>query len=203
VFVFFAFASLFWGAYEQAGSTLNLFADRYVHLELLGVKLYASWFVSIQAAFVILLSPIFAWLWVKLGPRQPSTPAKYSLALLFVGLAFVLLLPAGAIAQTGVKISPLWLVGCYFIEELGELCLSPVGLSVVTKLAPTRIVGLMLGVFFLSNAVGNKLAGWSAGFISTVPLPTLFGVTAAVCLGAAVVMFLLIKPVQNLMSGVR
>jgi POT family proton-dependent oligopeptide transporter len=203
VFVFFAFASLFWGAYEQAGSTLNLFADRYVHLELLGVKLYASWFVSIQAAFVILLSPIFAWLWVKLGPRQPSTPAKYAFALLFVGLAFVLLLPAGAIAQTGVKISPLWLVGCYFIEELGELCLSPVGLSVVTKLAPTRIVGLMLGVFFLSNAVGNKLAGWSAGFISTVPLPTLFGVTAAVCLGAAVVMFLLIKPVQNLMSGVR
>jgi POT family proton-dependent oligopeptide transporter len=203
VFVFFAFASLFWGAYEQAGSTLNLFADRYVHLELLGVKLYASWFVSIQAAFVILLSPIFAWLWVKLGPRQPSTPAKYALALLFVGLAFVLLLPAGAIAQTGVKISPLWLVGCYFIEELGELCLSPVGLSVVTKLAPTRIVGLMLGVFFLSNAVGNKLAGWSAGFISSVPLPTLFGVTAAVCLGAAVVMFLLIKPVQNLMSGVR
>ncbi|HZH79711.1 MAG TPA: peptide MFS transporter [Gemmatimonadales bacterium] len=203
VFVFFAFASLFWGAYEQAGSTLNLFADRYVHLELLGVKLYASWFVSIQAAFVILLSPIFAWLWVKLGPRQPSTPAKYALALLFVGLAFVLLLPAGAIAQTGVKISPLWLVGCYFIEELGELCLSPVGLSVVTKLAPTRIVGLMLGVFFLSNAAGNKLAGWSAGFISTVPLPTLFGVTAAVCLGAAVVMFLLIKPVQNLMSGVR
>jgi POT family proton-dependent oligopeptide transporter len=203
VVVFFVFASLFWGAYEQAGSTLNLFADRYVHLELLGVKLYASWFVSIQAAFVILLSPIFAWLWVKLGPRQPSTPAKYALALLFVGLAFVLLLPAGAIAQTGVKISPLWLVGCYFIEELGELCLSPVGLSVVTKLAPTRVVGLMLGVFFLSNAAGNKLAGWSAGFISTVPLPTLFGVTAAVCLGAAVVMFLLIKPVQNLMSGVR
>ena len=203
VFVFFAFASLFWGAYEQAGSTLNLFADRYVHLELLGITLHASYFVSIQAIFVILLSPIFAWVWVELGPRQPSTPTKYALALLFVGLAFVLLIPAGAIAQTGVKISPLWLVGCYFIEELGELCLSPVGLSVVTKLAPTRVVGLMLGVFFLSNAAGNKLAGWSAGFVSTVPLPTLFGATAAVCLGAAVIMFLLIKPVQKLMSGVR
>ena len=203
VVVFFAFASLFWGAYEQAGSTLNLFADRYVHLELLGIKLYASWFVSIQAAFVILLSPAFAWLWLKLGSRQPGTPTKYFLALLFVGLAFVLLIPAGAIAQSGVKISPLWLVGCYFIEELGELCLSPVGLSAVTKLAPTRVVGLMLGVFFLSNAAGNKLAGWSAEFISTVPLPTLFGATAAVCLAAAVIMFLLIKPVQNLMSGVR
>ncbi|HYL20303.1 MAG TPA: peptide MFS transporter [Gemmatimonadales bacterium] len=203
VVVFFAFASLFWGAYEQAGSTLNLFADRYVHLELLGIKLYASWFVSIQAAFVIILSPIFAWIWVKLGPRQPSSPAKFALALLFVGLAFVLLIPAGAIAQGGVKISPLWLVGCYFIEELGELCLSPVGLSVVTKLAPTRIVGLMMGVFFLSNAVGNKLAGWSAGFISTTPLPTLFGATAAVTLAAAVIMFLLIRPVQRLMGGVR
>ncbi len=203
VVVFFAFASLFWGAYEQAGSTLNLFADRYVHLELLGIKLYASWFVSIQAAFVILLSPFFAWLWMKLGPRQPSSPAKFALALLFVGLAFVLLMPAGAIAQGGVKISPLWLVAVYFIEELGELCLSPVGLSVVTKLAPKQVVGLMMGVFFLSNALGNKLAGWSAGFISTTPLPTLFGVTAAVTLGAAVVMFVLIKPVRRLMGGVR
>jgi len=203
VVVFFAFASLFWGAYEQAGSTLNLFADRYVHLELLGVKLYASWFVSIQAAFVILLSPFFAWLWMKLGPRQPSSPAKFALALLFVGLAFVLLMPAGAIAQGGVKISPLWLVAVYFIEELGELCLSPVGLSVVTKLAPKQVVGLMMGVFFLSNALGNKLAGWSAGFISTTPLPTLFGVTGAVTLGAAVVMFVLIKPVRRLMGGVR
>ena len=203
VVVFFAFASLFWGAYEQAGSTLNLFADRYVHLELLGIKLYASWFVSVQAAFVILLSPAFAWLWVKLGPRQPSSPAKFALALLFVGLAFVLLMPAGAIAQGGVRISPLWLVAAYFIEELGELCLSPVGLSVVTKLAPKQVVGLMMGVFFLSNALGNKLAGWSAGFISTTPLPTLFGVTAAVTLGGAVVMFLLIKPVQRLMGGVR
>src|SRR5207249_1746032 len=136
----------------------------------------------------ILLSPFFAWLWVKLGPRQPSSPAKFALALLFVGMAFVLLMPAGAIAQGGVKISPLWLVAVYFIEELGELCLSPVGLSVVTKLAPKQVVGLMMGVFFLSNALGNKLAGWSAGFISTTPLPTLFGVTAAVTLGAAAVM---------------
>ena len=203
VVVFFLFASLFWAAYEQAGSTLTLFADRYVHLELLGIKLYASWFVSVQAAFVIILSPAFAWLWVKLGPRQPSSPAKFALALLFVGIAFVLLMPAGAIAQGGVKISPLWLVGAYFIEELGELCLSPVGLSVVTKLAPTRVVSLLLGVFFLSNALGNKLAGWSAGFISTTPLPTVFGVTAAVTLGAAVVMFLLLRPVERLMGGVR
>ena len=204
VFVLFLFASLFWGAYEQAGSTLNLFADRFVHLELLGVKLYASWFVSVQAGFVILLSPVFAWLWIKLGARQPSSPAKFALALLFVGSAFVFLMPAGAMAQSGAgRVSPLWLVGAYFIMELGELCLSPVGLSVVTKLAPVRIVSLMMGVFFLSNSLGNKLAGWSAGFISTVPLPTLFGATAAVTLGAALAMFLLLKPVRNLMGGVH
>ena len=203
VFVFFLFASLFWGGYEQAGSTLTLFADRYVRLEALGIKLYASWFVSVQAAFVILLSPAAAVLWVKLGARQPSSPAKFALALMFVGLAFVLLMPAGAAAQGGIKVSPLWLVGAYFIEELGEVCLYPVGLSVVTKLAPPRIVGLMMGVFFLSNALGNKLAGWSAGFIGTTPLPTLFGATAVVTLGAAVVMFVLIRPVQRLMSGVR
>jgi len=203
VVVFFLFASLFWGAYEQAGSTLTLFADRYVRLDLLGLTLYASWFVSVQAAFVIILSPLFALLWLRLGPRQPSSPAKFALALMFVGLAFVLLMPAGAAAQGGMKVSPLWLVGAYFIEELGEVCLYPVGLSVVTKLAPARIVGLMMGVFFLSNALGNKLAGWSAGFISTTPLPTLFGATAAVTLGAGLVMALLIKPVRNLMGGVR
>src|SRR5216117_1716381 len=203
VLVFFLFASFFWGAYEQAGSTLNLFADRYVHLELLGIKLYASWFVSIQAAFVILLSPIFAWLWVKLGPRQPSSPAKFALALVFVGAAFVLLIPAGSLAQSGVKVSPLWLVAAYFIQELGELCLSPVGLSLVTKLAPVRFVSVVMGIFFLSNFLGNLLAGWSARFVSTVPLVTLFGVTAAVTIGAGLVLFLLLRPVRSLMGGVR
>jgi proton-dependent oligopeptide transporter, POT family len=203
VVVLFLFATLFWGAYEQAGSTLNLFTDRYVRLEFFGIKLYASWFASIQALFVIILAPVFAWLWLRLGRRQPSSPAKFALALFFMGLAFLLLVPAGAIAQGGVKVSPMWLVGAYFIEELGELCLSPVGLSAVTKLAPPRIVGLMMGVWFLSNALGNKLAGWSAGFISTLPLPTLFGVTAGISLVAAVIMALLIRPMQGLMGGVR
>jgi POT family proton-dependent oligopeptide transporter len=203
VFVLFIFASLFWGAYEQAGSTLTLFADRYVHLELLGLRLYASWFVSVQAAFVILLSPLFAWLWVRLGPRQPSSPAKFAIALIFVGLAFLLLIPAGSLAQQGIKVSPLWLIAAYFIQELGELCLSPVGLSLVTKVAPVKLVSFVMGIFFLSNFLGNLLAGWSARFVSTVPLVTLFGVTAAVTIGAGVVLFLLLRPVRSLMGGVR
>ena len=203
VLVLFLFASLFWGAYEQAGSTLSLFADRYVNLEFLGIKLYASWFASIQAGFVILLSPFFAWLWVRLGARQPSSPAKFALALVFVGLAFILLIPAGSMAQQGIKVSPMWLVWAYLIQEFGELCLSPVGLSLVTKVAPARLVSVLMGMFFLSNALGNWLAGWSTRFVSTAPLTMLFGVIAAITIGAGLVLFLLLRPIRNLMGGVR
>jgi POT family proton-dependent oligopeptide transporter len=204
IVVFFLFAAIFWGAYEQAGSTLNLFADRYTELSLLGFSFPASWFQSVQPVFVILLAPAFAWLWTRLGRREPSSPAKFAYGLFFMGLAFLVLVPAAAAAQSaaGIRVSPLWLVGAYFISELGELCLSPVGLSIVTKLSPARIVGLMMGVWFLSNALGNKLAGWAAGFFSTLPLPTLFGVVAGVTLASAALMFMLIRPVRKLMGGV-
>ena len=205
VLVFFVFAALFWGAYEQAASTLNLFVDRYADRTFLGWTVPSSWFVSIQAMFVILLAPLFAWLWVRLGPREPSTPMKFALGLLFVGFSFVLLLPAGALAQggEGVKVSSLWLVAAYFIQVVGEMCLSPVGNSVVTKLAPGRMVGLMMGLWFLSIGAGNKLAGWVAGFSASVPLTTLFGAIAAVTIGAALVLFLIVRPVRGLMSGVH
>jgi POT family proton-dependent oligopeptide transporter len=203
--VFFVFAAIFWGAYEQAGSTLNLFGDRYTRTSILGVSFPSSWFLTVQAIFVIALAPAFAWLWVRLGKREPSTPAKFAFGLLMIGVSFLfLLLPANTIQDTpGVRVGPFWLIGCYFIQELGELSLSPVGLSVFTKLAPVKIVGMMLGVWFLADSVGNKAAGFAAGFISSAPLPQLFGVVAAVCLGASFVAFLLIKPVRGLMGGVH
>jgi POT family proton-dependent oligopeptide transporter len=205
VFVFFLFAALFFAAYDQAGSTLNLFADRYTRLSVLGVSFPSSWFQSVQPVFVILLAPVFAWLWIRLGPREPSTPAKFAIGLFFVGFAFLLLVPAGAMAQAGpgVRVSPWWLVAAYFVTELGELSLSPVGLSVVTKLAPARIVGLMMGVWFLSNALGNKLAGWAAGFFGTLPLAQLFASVAGVTMLAALLLFALIRPVRRLMGGVH
>ncbi|HEY2825485.1 MAG TPA: oligopeptide:H+ symporter, partial [Gemmatimonadales bacterium] len=203
IVVFFMAASLFWGAYEQAGTSLTLFADRYVDRHVFGFEFPAGWYISVQALFTIIVSPIFAWLWIKLGSRQPSSPGKFTLALMFAGLAFLLLVPAGGIAQGGVKIGPWWLVGCYFLEELGEVALSPVGLSVVTKLAPTRIVGIMMGVWFLSNAAGNKVAGWMAQFISSTSLDKLFLINAAVMFGATLVMFVMIKPVRKLMGGVN
>jgi len=201
----FLFASLFWSAYEQAGSTLNLFADRYTRLEFLGFSYPSSWLQSVQPIFVILLAPVFALLWTKLGKHEPSSPAKFALGLLFAGIAFLILVPAGSAAQSapGIRVSPAWLIASYFVQELGELCLSPVGLSVVTKLAPVRIVGLMMGVWFLSNSLGNKLAGWAGGFFSSMPLDSLFGWVAGVCLVSAAVLFVLVKPIRKLMGGVH
>jgi POT family proton-dependent oligopeptide transporter len=202
--VFFAFSVLFWGAYEQAGSSLNLFADRFTRLSAFGFKLESSWFQSLPAVFVILLAPAFAWLWVRLGRREPSSPAKFSLGLLFVSLSFLLLIPAAAIAQgQGTRVSPAWLFGVYLLQVMGELCLSPVGLSVVTKLAPPRIVGSMMGIWFLSLAFGNKLGGWVAGFFTAVPLPQLFGTVFGVAGGAALILALVVKPVRRLMGSVH
>jgi POT family proton-dependent oligopeptide transporter len=205
MFSFFVFATVFWAAYEQAGSTLNLFGDRYTRLSVLGFSFPSSWFVAVQALFVILLAPVFAWLWVRLGAREPSSPAKFAWGLFFIGMSFLLLVPVGGLAQSepGVRVSPFWLVACYFVQELGELSLSPVGLSVFTKLAPVKIVGMMLGVWFLANGLGNKLAGWTAGFFTSMPLSQLFGSIAAVCLGAAAIQLVLIKPVRRLMGGIH
>ena len=205
IVVFFLVAILFWGAYEQAGSTLNLFADRYTRLDLFGVSFPSSWFQSVPPIFVILLAPLFAWLWLRLGPREPSVPAKFAFGLFFMALSFLVLVPAGAMAQSGggVRVSPWWLIVSYMLSEFGELCLSPVGLSAVTKLAPVKIVGVMMGVWFLSNAFGNKLAGWAAGFFSTTPLVTLFGTVTAVLLVTAVVMFGLVRPMRRLMGERR
>jgi POT family proton-dependent oligopeptide transporter len=158
----------------------------------------------VQPVLVIVLAPIFGWLWLTLGPREPSVPAKFAFGLLFMGLSFAVLIPAGAIASSqGIRVSPWWLVASYFVSELGELCVSPVGLSAVTKLAPLRIVGLMMGVWFLSNAFGNKLAGWAAGFFSSMPLNTLFSYVTMVLLISAAVMFALIKPSKRLMVDVK
>ena len=205
IVVFFLVAVIFWGAYEQAGSTLNLFADRYTRTELFGFSFPSSWFQSVQPVFVILLAPVFAWLWVRLGKREPSVPAKLAIGVLFMGLAFLVLVPAGSTAQSGagVRVSPWWLIVSYGISELGELCLYPVGLSAVTKLSPPRIVGLMMGVWLLSNAFGNKLAGWAAGFFSTMPLRDLFSEVAVILLVTSAIVFALVKPIKRLMEGVR
>ena len=204
IFILFVFATLFWAAFEQAGSSLNLFADRLTDLNMFGTDVPSSTFQSIQPLFVIVLSPLFGLLWLRMGSREPSSPAKFMLGLIFVGIGFLLLVPASGIAQSaGVKVSPWWLVGVYFFHTVGELCLSPVGLSMVTKLAPARIVGLMMGVWFLSLSLGNKLGGYTAGFFERLPLPTLFGAVAATTVAAGLILAVFIKPIRRLMGGVH
>jgi POT family proton-dependent oligopeptide transporter len=201
--VFFVASMLFWGAFEQAGSSLNLFADRMTRLTVFGFSFPSTWFQTLNSLFLVIFSGAFAWLWVALGPREPSSPMKFTLGLLFVGLGFLLLVPAARIAQGGTLVSPLWLTGVYFLHTVGELCLSPVGLSVVTKLAPVRIVGLMMGVWFLATAFGNKLGGWVAGFFDKFPLPSLFGAVAATTIASALVLLVLVPWVKKLMGGVH
>jgi POT family proton-dependent oligopeptide transporter len=205
IVILFVFAILFWAGYEAAGSSLALFADRNTDLRLFGFEFPSSWFQVAQPFFVIVLAPVFAWLWIKLGPREPSVPTKFAFGLLFMGLAFLIMLPAGSAvaADTALRVSPWWLITWNLFSEFGELCLSPVGLSAITKLSPARIVGLMMGVWFLSLAFGNKLAGWTAGLIETMPFNALLEWVGGTLILAALVMFVLVKPVRRLMGDVK
>ncbi|HEV8380385.1 MAG TPA: peptide MFS transporter [Gemmatimonadales bacterium] len=202
--VLFVFSAIFWGAFEQASSSLNLFAERLTRNTAFGYNFPSTWYQSLNSMFMILgLAPLIGWIWVRLGPRQPSSPVKFALGLIFVGLGFVLIVPAAQAAQQGVLVSPWWLIGLYFLHTIGELCLSPVGLSIVTKLAPPRIVGAMMGLWFLSIAFGNKLAGWAGGLFETMSLPKLFGAVALTTIVAAAILLALTRPIQRLMGGVR
>ncbi|HEU4695210.1 MAG TPA: peptide MFS transporter [Vicinamibacterales bacterium] len=205
IVVLFLFASLFWAGYEAAGSSLALFADRNTDLHIFGLEFPSSWLQVLQPFFVIVLAPLFAWLWIRLGTREPSVATKFGFGLLFMGLAFVIMLPAGAAvaADNTLRVSVWWLIMWNLFSEFGELCLSPVGLSAITKLSPARIVGLMMGVWFLSLAAGNKLSGWMAGLISTMSIEGVLEWMGGTLLVAALVMFVLVKPLRRLMGDVK
>jgi len=205
IFIFFLFTILFWAAYEQKGASLNLFARDLVRTEVFGRTFPSSWLQSCTPAFVIMLAPLFSILWVRLGTRQPSSPVKFTLGLVFIGLAYCLLVPAAWMTGQG-RISPLWLVGLYFLEVVGEMCLSPVGLSTVSKLAPLKLLGIMMGVWFLAAAFGNKLAGYlSTFFVADNPmqLVKLYGGIALGLLVSAGILALLTPKVKKLMGTVN
>ncbi len=203
--VLFLAAALFWSVFEQAGSTLNLFADRNTRNEFLGWPFPSSWFQSLNSLFIFALAPIFAWLWVRLGAsgREPSSPAKFAIGLVFVGAGFAILIVAARLAEQGVQVSPMWLTVTYLLHTIGELCLSPVGLSAMTKLAPVRIGGLMMGVWFLASSVGNYMGGRVAAFYESFALPTLFGAVAAFAIAAGLIMFALVPPIKKMMGRVN
>jgi proton-dependent oligopeptide transporter, POT family len=203
ILVLFVAACVFWSAYEQAGSSLNLFAQDKTRDTFLGFHFPSSWLQSMNALFIIAFAPVFAWLWIRLRKREPSSPTKFALGLVCVGLGFAVLVPAAYLAGPHGKVSPMWLVVTYLFHTWGELLLSPVGLSAMTKLAPARVVSLMMGVWFLSISVGNYLGGQAASLYASLPLPKLFGAVGAFAFVAAIILFLIVKPTVRLMSGVK
>jgi proton-dependent oligopeptide transporter, POT family len=206
VMVLFVAAALFWASFEQAGSTLSLFAEENTNRHLpFGFLFPASWYQFVQPIFVVTLAPVFAWLWLALGRRrlEPPSPGKFTLGLIFAGLAFAILIPPAKAAANGAQVAMWWLIGTYFLQTLGELSLSPVGLSAMSKLAPDRAGGFMMGIWFLSTSIGNWLAGKAASLSASMSMPTLFGAVAGFSLVAALVLAVLIKPTVKLMSGVK
>jgi POT family proton-dependent oligopeptide transporter len=206
IFVFFLFTILFWGAYEQKGASLNLFARDLVNTQVFGFAFPSSWLQSLTPFYVIILAPLFSVLWVRMGDRQPSSPAKFTLGLLFIGLAYLVFMVPAAWMTAGGRVSPLWLVGLYFLEVVGEMCLSPVGLSTVTKLSPAKLVGIMMGVWFLASSLGSKLAGYLSGFFvadDPATLVRLYGGIAAGLLVATGLLALLIPTLRRMMGHVK
>jgi POT family proton-dependent oligopeptide transporter len=201
--VLFLASSLFWCMFEQAGSTLNLFAQRSTRTSVFGLEFPSSWLQSINALFIITLAPAFAWLWVKLARREPSSPAKFVYGLFCGGLGFAVIALGAMAAESGGKVSVAWLLTVYLLHTAGELCLSPVGLSAMTKLAPPSIGGLLMGVWFLSISVGNYLGGRLASMYEAWALPDLFGAVAAFGIVAGFLLALFVKPTVRLMGGVK
>jgi POT family proton-dependent oligopeptide transporter len=197
---------MFWSGFEQAGSSLNLFATRYTQLEFSWITLYSSWFQSINSIFIIIFAPIFAYLWIWLAKRNlnPSTPTKFAVGLLFLALGFLMMVIASTVITTGSKAMPTWLLLTYLFHTFGELALSPVGLSATTKLAPKRFVGQMMGLWFVASALGNLIAGRIAGEFDAnniAGFPSQYLDIVMTTAGAGIILLILSKPLQKRMRG--
>jgi POT family proton-dependent oligopeptide transporter len=210
IILLFIFATIFWSAFEQAPTSLNLFARDYTNRVVFGWEMPTLWLQAANSVFVILLAPVFAYVWIALGKRSkdPSSVAKFAWGLVFAGIGFVVMWKASNLvvnAGGNIRVSPWWLVWSYFFQTIGELSLSPVGLSSMTKLAPFKFKGQMMGVWFMASALGNLVAGLVGGHVDPEKLgemPALFRQTSLSLFAAAVVCGLLVFAVRRMMTGV-
>ncbi len=207
----FTFNVLFWMFFEQAGSSFNFLADKIVNRDLGGWEFPIAWFQSVNSVAIIAFAPVLAWLWIRMGKRNPSIPRKFGLGLLFNGLAFLLLMVAlSKMLDPGTGKIPFWtLFMVYVIQSVGELCLSPIGLSMTTKLAPARLTGFAMGAWFLSVSIGNNLSGIFAGWVSGEGGMTVQSASAGYSFGfwalliSGSVLFLIAPLINKLMHGVK
>lgn len=204
IFLLFLGAALFWSGFEQAGSSMNLFAERLTNRVVFGWETPASWLQMVNPLFIIILAPVFGSIWVALSKREkePSIPIKFFYGLFLLGVGFMVMAWGSTyVREDGPGVSPMWLIVTYFLHTTGELCLSPVGLSSITKLSPKRLVGQMMGTWFMGAALGNLIAGLVAGQFETLPLPTLFRTVAFISGGTGVLFLLFSGPIRKLIGG--
>ena len=210
IIVLFVFATIFWSAFEQAPTSLNLFARDFTDRNVFGWEMPTTWLQAANSIFVIVLAPVFGVLWLAMGKRNrnPSSPAKFAFGLFAAAIAFwIMLVAANKVVAGGAatRVSMWWLVASYLFQTFGELTLSPVGLSSMTKLAPKKFVGQMMGIWFMASALGNLIAGIVGGNVDPNKLeqmPLLFQRTALSLFVAAVVIALLAIPIRRMMAGV-
>jgi proton-dependent oligopeptide transporter, POT family len=204
----FVAATMYYAAQEQTGTSLTLFAERYTDRTMFGIAVPAGMFQSISSVYILLLAPIFSALWVALDRRgqNPSIPVKFALGLLLMGAGFLVMYAASTYVLKGSKVLPVWLVVSYGVQMCGDLCLAPVGLSSMTKLAAPRVAGQVMGAWFLAVALGNDLAGQFAASYdahNVASMPTLFLRMVFWCAIAGVAMLFLAPPLKRLMAGIR
>ena len=208
--VLFVGCALFFSGFEQAGSSLNLFAERYTDRMIgwLNFEIPTGWFQSLNSIFIVLCAPFFAWMWIALARRKlnPSAPAKFALGLMLMGSGFLVMAAAAEIVAHGSKVLPYWLLMTYLLHTFGELCLSPVGLSYYTKLAPKRFVGQMMGMWFLATSLGELVAGLIAGEFDANNIPAMPGQYMHIVyftVGVGAILLVLSRPVKKLMGNVE
>ncbi|WP_199611256.1 peptide MFS transporter [Flocculibacter collagenilyticus] len=202
------FSIIFWVGFEQAGGLFNIYASQFTDRDFMGFEVPATWFQSLNAMFIILLAPVVASIWVKMGSKEPTSPVKFALAMIFLSLGFFVMVWATMVqgGDTSVKVSMLFLVFAYLFHTLGELCLSPIGLSMVSKLAPLKFTSLLMGVWFLFTALANKVAGFVGSFVGegeeqVENALTIFASVGVAGIVTAVIIFLSANKLVDWMHG--
>lgn len=206
--ILFLAIALFWAGYEQAGTSLQIFAERHTQRMIGGWEVPSSWFQNFQPTFVLIFAPVLASLWISLSSknRNPSIPVKFAMGLILLGLSFFVMVAASNIAVQGELASPFFLTFTYFLHTIGELCVSPVGLSSYTKLAPKRYVSQLMGIWFVGASLGNLIAGLFAGGFdesNIMQMPALFNQVAIITTIFGLILLVFWKPIKGWMGGIH
>ena len=208
IIVLFIASAMFWAGFEQAGSSLNLFAERYTDRMIGSFEIPAGWFQTLNPTFIILLAPLYSALWIGLAKRHldPSIPAKFAIGLILLGAGFAIMIGAANLVVAGNTVMPTWLIFTFLLHTMGELALSPVGLSAMTKLAPKRYCGQMMGIWFISSALGLIIAGILAGEFradSVDTMPALYLQIVLTTAGSGLLLAVFVRPIRRLIGDVR